>query len=212
MISVIMPSDAKTPELRAMTENAIRTCGCAEVIVIEKQPIEYAGAITIRNNDLEFNYNRALNYGLQVATGDYVALCNNDLVFFPNFKYIEEIMKLNDIHSASPYTLNQRNFVPAGNYKVDGFEIGKILCGWCIVISRHALKLIGKLDETYDFWYSDNAYAEQLKDVGISHSLICNVFIEHLESTTLKTLNHRDYYMATTKMIDKWKKKPIARR
>ena len=44
---------------------------------------------------------------------------------------------------------------------------------------------IGPLDETYAFWYSDDAYVAQLKRKGIKHYLICNVVVNHYISRTL---------------------------
>ena len=70
-------------ELIQMTENCIasaRQDGDLNVIVVETgDPYPYDAQII--KYEGEFNYNRALNLGLDHAKGDVHILANNDLVF-----------------------------------------------------------------------------------------------------------------------------------
>lgn len=194
-LSVVIASYSKTEKHRGLTLKAISTaklCGITDIVVVETMPgVEFNGVTMVYFPDSEkFNYNKALNIGISHCKSKYIALCNNDIVFHKGFENIGVYMFYNSIKSCSPYTLKYRfNRFEKGNHCYYGYRIGYEMCGWCIVIDREILPEIGgKLDETYYFWFSDNAYADQLKKAGIKHAIMCNVFIEHLESQTLKTL------------------------
>lgn len=160
------------------------------IIVVETYPMakEYAGCQTVWYKD-PFNYNRALNQGLARATGDIHILANNDLIFYPGWSLIGELMQLNGFGSASAvsHTTKEHQGI-AGDFIYPGYIIGFSLTGWCIFATKDTIMIIGKLDETYQFWYSDNAYADQLQRAGIQHGLFCNIRVDHLTSMTLKTL------------------------
>ncbi len=54
-----------------------------------------------------------------------------------------------------------------------------------LVAQSKVFELIGKLDETFVFWFSDNAYIDQLKKAKIKNYLICNCTVNHYISRTL---------------------------
>jgi len=132
-----------------------------------------------------FCYNKALNQGLERATGDVHILANNDLIFHQGWSKIGDLMKLNGYHSASAINGYQNKF-KQGNYVYDGYTISNILCGWCIFMDRYCHERIGKLDESVVFWYSDDLYACQLQTADIMHGLFCNIRVDHIASRTLK--------------------------
>ena len=173
-------------ELIQMTENCIasaRQDGDLNVIVVETgDPYPYDAQII--KYEGEFNYNRALNLGLDHAKGDVHILANNDLVFYEGWSEIGELMKLNGFHSASALSQTCRGFKKE-NMVYEGYEIGSILTGWCIFMDRYCRQTIGRLDETMSFWYSDNIYALQIEEAGIKHGLFCNIQVDHITSRTL---------------------------
>lgn len=182
------------PRLIEVTQNCIdsaRSEGAdLNIIIIETYPLakEYKGCETIRYKG-SFNYNRALNQGLARATGDIHILANNDLIFHPGWSQIGELMQLNDFGSASVYSATTKEHRGIeGDFIYPGYLIGFSMAGWCIFATKETIKTIGKLDETYQFWYSDNVYADQLQRAGIKHGLFCNIRVDHLTSMTLKTL------------------------
>jgi len=73
-----------------------------------------------------------------------------------------------------------------------GYDIGVHITGWCLFVTKECIQKIGELDESFEFWYSDNVYADQLIRSGIRHGLYCNVRVDHLTSVTLKTLPPRE--------------------
>ena len=92
-----------------------------------------------------------------------------------------------------------------GDFIYEGYNIGVHVTGWCIFVTKEAIQKIGQIDESYDFWYSDNVYANQLKAHGLRHGLFCNIQIDHLGSKTLKTLPIRQQrrYSVNTKYYAK---------
>ena len=136
------------------------------------------------------NYNRSLNRGYKKAEHDYIAFCNNDLIFTPGW-FDKLLPHFNEYDSLSPYCpLTHKkwwkNKLPSGI--VEGFTIGKILAGWCFVMKRKTYIKIGSFDEDVDFWYSDDIYADQLKFHGLKHALVCDSYVMHKGSSTLTEL------------------------
>lgn len=177
-------------ELIPMTQNCINTAlqdgADMNIIVVESGEMhQYENAQSIKYNG-EFNYNRALNLGLQHVKGDIHILANNDIIFHPGWSKIGEQMIYNKIHSASALSQDpQQSSFKEGNVMYEGYDIGIFLTGWCIFVDPYCIKSIGKLDETVLFWFSDDLYACQLLAVGIKHYLFCNVRVDHITSRTL---------------------------
>ena len=180
-------------DLIQMTEqciNSARIDGAdLNIIIVETgQPYKYDVDRIIEYNG-EFNYNRALNLGLKYVKGDIHILANNDLIFHEGWSQIGELMRLNNFHSAS--ARSQSSKFPKADLVYEGYEIGSLLTGWCIFMDRYCHSMIGSLDESVSFWYSDDLYALQLQEADIKHGLFCNVQIDHITSRTLIKQNPR---------------------
>ena len=129
----------------------------------------------------QFNFHRFLNIGRLHATGDFIALCNNDLVFHQN--WFTEILKISKRH---PEILS---FSPSGVAKPNteqndfllGYKVMQQIKGWCIVVKPKIFEIIGDLDETFSFYYADNDYGMTLKYHNIKHALVFHSYVEHLE-------------------------------
>jgi hypothetical protein len=139
----------------------------------------------------EFNYNHCLNLGLQYRTGDIQILANNDIIFQRGWSTIGDTMRAQGYLSASALSNHprQRAF-KRGDYAYEGYEICLYMTGWCIFCDSKLWDIIGLLDESYTFWYSDNMYINQLSAKRIPHYLICNVTVLHYIS---RTLNKQDF-------------------
>ncbi len=198
LIIVARSSDA---HLIAMTEQTINTARAdgadMRVIVVETGPrYEYDVDVIIMYTD-DFCYNHALNLGLQEAKGEIHILANNDLVFHPGWSKVGDVMQANNCHSASVLSqdIRQRHF-ERGDVFYEGYNVGSHLTGWLIFLDDYCLSMIGKLDESVKFWYSDDIYSLQLRAAGVKHYLICNCQVDHITSQTLSKLNgsKRRYY------------------
>jgi len=181
---IVSQSSAELIPMTQQTIDSARQDDCdLNIIIIETgQPYKYDVSRIIEYNG-QFCYNRALNLGLKHSKGDVAILANNDLVFHEGWSAIGELMILNDFHSAS--ALSPSCGIEKGNFVYEGYLIGSIFTGWCLFMDRYCRETIGKLDESVNFWYSDNIYALQLQKAGIRHGLFCNIHVDHLTSRTL---------------------------
>lgn len=188
-ISCVIVSAQKTAYHRQITEQAIISSG-VECIIVET----VSNAVPYKCNTIywtkEFNYNACLNYGLEHTNTEYIALCNNDLVFESGWERITDVMEYFELLSACPYSKYNPHPQPyrIANEIHYGYQIGHEMLGWCIVINREILQYIKKLDTSYKFWCSDNAYADQLIKADIKHALVCNSVVNHIGGGS-KTIN-----------------------
>ena len=211
-IDLVVVSNGRSPELIDMTQRCIdsfhrTTKTICHVVCVEKYPIGYAGA-TVVNQPEPFCYNKCLNEGYKYTDARWICFANNDVIFMEGWDDI--------IHygydSVSP--LNPGWFLhtePDSGAK-EGYEIGKHVCGWCLVVKRSVMEKIGGFPEGVDFFYSDNLYADVLRYHGIKHALVTNCRVSHKPSTTLYGSSEFEYFVGTVqenkykKAKEKWTK------
>jgi hypothetical protein len=209
---LIIVAATKDIALQKMTQEAIDSCLAdkAEVNVILVETFKeypYRGVNKTVFFNGEFNYNHCLNLGLKYKTGDVQIMANNDIIFEKGWSKIGQIMIDNDYLSASALSNNdlQRVF-PRKDIAYEGYDISRYVSGWCLFAQSKVFELIGKLDETFVFWFSDDAYINQLKKAGIKNYLICNCTVNHYISRTLAKQDRRTilkYTHAERKTIHK---------
>jgi hypothetical protein len=193
---LIIVAASKDNGLCKMTQEAIDSCladgANVNVILIEtfrQYPYQNVNKNIFFNG--EFNYNHCLNLGLQHRTGDVQILANNDIVFQKGWSTIGDTMQAQGYLSASALSNHPRQKIfPRGDYAYEGYEICLYMTGWCIFCDKKIWDIIGILDTSYRFWYSDNMYINQLAKNHIKHYLICNVTVLHYLS---RTLSKQDY-------------------
>jgi len=168
-----------------------------EIILVEsnkdyiKHGFSYDDNVKIIIPDLEFNFHKFLNIGISAASGEYIALCNNDLIFGKN--WFSEMLKIKavnpEISSFSPYDESSNRLpkdIILANEFVKGYELQKEMTGWCFVVENIIFKKIGKLDERFNFYFADNDYAMCLRKHNIQHALICKSYVTHLRCKVTK--------------------------
>jgi len=203
LIIVARSMDDRT---KAITQQTITRCletkgnKSVNVILVETSGkiTQYKGVNRYIEYSGEFRYNRALNEGLQHKKGKVQMLANNDLIFEKGWHKVADYMESNGILSASILSNDARQKIyQTGNHYYFGYGIGKELTGWLIFTDVSLWGIIGKLEETQKFWYSDNVYADALKANNVQHALICNAKVVHLGSVTLAKVNRdiRQDYM-----------------
>jgi GT2 family glycosyltransferase len=207
-ISCVIIAASKSRYHIDITKQAIISSG-VDCIVVETHAMQpYKEAKVNLFWPKEFNYNACLNFGITHTETEYIALCNNDLVFKKDWQKITEHMKENNVLSASPfsnYSQHRHGYKPDGSIKY-GYWVGHELLGWCIVIHRDLLGIIGKLDESRKFWCSDDVYSDQLRTFGIKHMLDCGSVVDHIGggSKTLNTMPSNVYRDFTTNEYNRY--------
>lgn len=192
-LSIIILSNTISENLFQMTLNCINSLLESEknisneIIIVESNKnyfnsdFQYPEFVKVIVPYEDFNFHKFLNIGIKNTSGNFIALCNNDLIFHKN--WFSEILKISEIE---PSVLS---FSPTETYNFNdvvtkyllGYRVMIHIKGWCIVVKKEIFKKIGSLDETFDFYYADNDYALTLKYHNIKHALVFNSIVTHLE-------------------------------
>lgn len=211
-IDVIILSNANTDKLRSVTENCITSLlnsenpeeVCLNIIVIESYkaapPYNFAQTRTIYPR-AAFGYHKYMNIGIRQTQSPYVCIANNDLLFQKGWasailKAFDSDSKLKSACPLCPVHHPTLNIFPNTGIR-KGYEVRYEVAGWCILFERSILKITGKLDEGFKFWFADNDYANTLQKHGIQHALVTDSLVEHLESKTLLTKDEKEQFMLT---------------
>ncbi len=204
LISAIFLSRTATQKTFEMTLEAIESLQKSvatenlEIILVESNPdylhsgFAYPSEVRVIIPNESFNFHRFLNIGIEQSCGNYLALCNNDVLFHPD--WFDAILKVAQAHpeivsfSPSGKWIEQ----PERTYEL-GYKVMQQLKGWCIVVKKEVFKTTGLLDETFRFFYADNDYAMTLKYHNLKHALVYGSYVEHLEkkSTFSRETNMR---------------------
>ena len=192
-LSVIILSITNNAEMFKMTSDCIDSLQRSEVkvnieiLIIESNKNytnsnwQYPDFVKVIIPESNFNFHKFLNIGIRESTGDFIALCNNDLIFTQNwFTEILHVKNRNPkIKSFSP---SETQYIGRSNDDfISGYKIRQHIKGWCIVVERDIFQKIGYLDESFDFYFADNDYAMTLRMNNLKHALVCRSFVKHLE-------------------------------
>lgn len=187
-VDVVMMSKADTPQLAAMTQRAIYSAheGAGEhhrlnVVVMEQGRARYDGAQTVDKSEDHFNYNRFANEGVKMGQAPWLVVANNDLVFDPG--WLDALLRANH-PVVSPLSPGYHRMMHVLHYE-RGWEVGRHLAGWCFMMARWVWNELGGLDESHDFWCSDNVVMDQLRAKGIKPMLVRGAVVHHTVSATL---------------------------
>lgn len=186
-MDVVIISDAKTPELKLLTQQAINTCGEHHIIVVESSDVQWVDCITVHPH-LTFGYNKFLNIGAHQGKDEYIGFFNNDVIFHKDWERITDRMKQYHADSASPYCPNHWGHKHLRGVRV-GSNAGREVAGWALVLTRAWFKEMGGFDESNTFWCSENRYCLQLVKNHKRHILDTHSIVHHLGSKTLNTLD-----------------------
>lgn len=201
-LDLIIISDAKTAELQRITQHGIDTAfdgklinGLNVIVVEGNKDVTYEYAKTVYQEG-NFNYNKFLNYGASLGEAEYIAFCNNDLIYEKGWAYNLLYALRLGFDSVSPYSHISQAIHKSPHMPKTGEQAGLTVKhefeGWCFVWRRSLWEEI-KLDERISFWCSDDATVEQLKAAGKTHALVTYAFVEHTNNGghTLKTMHNR---------------------
>jgi len=192
-MDVILVSYAKNKKLKKITECAVKSIDKKHnIIIIESNPnARYKNTTTIYPK-FSFNYNKYLNMGAKSGSNEFIFFGNNDLIFEKSWDVeLQRGMLEYSLSSASPICLNTHS--KFGIYQntgvLFGYDVYIFFCGWAFVWQRSLYEKMGGLDETFNFWCSDNAVINQLKKDNIKHGLVTSSIVHHLNGGG-NTLNY----------------------
>jgi GT2 family glycosyltransferase len=153
-------------------------------------------------------YNKSLNDGADKGRGEYIAFCNNDLIFKRGWDQ-PLISELNNVESVSPWcsrTHHQWWGKTIPKKPITSYDVGKVIAGWFIMMKKDTWKKMGGFDERFTFWCADNSYMEQIKSIGFKHSLVPSSIVDHLQSVTLNKQDKATYNKLTMDQVKLYNK------
>ena len=218
-VSIIMPVWIRNKKLEDLSISAINSLlePKAEFIIIDNgspELFEYGRSVSsifIRNRE-NLGYAKAVNQGFRLASGDLIAVANNDIRVTLNWLEAAEAFAAQPIFKVG--SLHYR-MIGYGEKTVAGDQVW--LSGkerWCsssfFVIRRDAIPE-GGFDENYglgggedwDFWL-------RVRRAGWNTAYTNMAYYEHKDSSTLKTLptREKDGKRASTYFREKWGASP----
>ncbi len=187
-----------------------------KITIVESMPLQHVkenGYIYNNCNlitpEIEFNYNKFLNIGISSSSADWFLLCNNDIYFYKNwFVEMKKAVNLNkDILSFSPVSPTWHLHQGAEGDCIEGYQVSKHICGWCILVNRDVINKCELFDENFKFWYQDDDYSFTLQKNNIKHGLVPGSRVEHYVSKSYDLLGETEMYMThgqRQSLISKW--------
>ena len=203
MVNFICLANSKNAYIRALTQTCIESIvqskfpakhslGAARIIVVEscQNAVQYANAQIIpfdHTRYQKFNYNYALNIGIQYCQehftdNDWYCFINNDVIFDKN--WLVAMSNAIDFDPTIESFCCNINRVPENVVKY-GYATFVHLDGCCILCKASVIQKIGLFDETFDFYFQDDDYCEQLKKHRIKHAKVMNSMAIHVASQTV---------------------------
>lgn len=151
-----------------------------------------AERIVVVNEKNTIGFTKAVNYGLRIATGDYVMVVNNDIVWKEGL--------LEDLCVADVITSPKMNGQP------------QVFWGCFFVIPRSIIDRIGLLDERFYLYCSDTDLVMRAKQERVELRSIQSCNIETEGGRTTCRIDGREAidFSDTQKFVAKWKIRPDA--
>lgn len=177
------------------TTDALRRC-------VASFPLECERVIVVNDGT---GYGRNVNIGLGLASGDFIAVVNNDCRLDDGDIYdlcVPETV-------TSPLVIGERQGF-GESVEPGGFHG----CFW--VVPRPVLDRVGLLDDRFEWAYwEDDDYIARLHEAGIPTRQVPSVRVKHVGGlTTVKVAEHRDWLERNEQVFKEkwgWVPLPIAR-
>ena len=207
-ISVIILSYALDDEVYQMNTRCLYSLfaseqwgkGELEVLLMESNrsaTYQYDDRVRVMIPEEKFGFHRFFNLGLDNTTGEYIAFCNNDIVFQPN--WWTAIMRVKEqqpnFMCFSPldrsYPMMTEEEMPSTKDYYIGWENKRHFAAWCFVWERKVFDIIGKFDELYDFYSADGDELLTLRKYAIPNILVTNSEVKHLSQVVTKKMEKK---------------------
>ncbi|MBN1267396.1 MAG: polysaccharide pyruvyl transferase family protein [Anaerolineales bacterium] len=180
-------------------------------------------------NETNRGFGPALNQGFEAASGDFIAVLNNDVVLTPGWLSVLTARLRQDpsIGMVGPVSNGAWNeALVEGSYSTDeemlsfAWKQASRYCGltapirmlamYCVLIPQQVLKIVGLMDENYRVgMFEDDDYALRMKRAGYRMAVALDVFVHHDSKSSFKLISQQKYkhiFSQNRKYFeDKWK-------
>jgi glycosyltransferase involved in cell wall biosynthesis len=172
-----------------------------EVLLIESNKdaeYVYDERVRVMVPEEKFGFHRFFNIGLDNTSGEFVAFCNNDIVFQKGWwsaimkvkKELPRFMCFSPVDSSYPMMAEE---MAKGKEYVVGWQNKRHFAAWCFVWERKVFKTIGRFDETFDFYSADDDELQTLHYWAIPNVLVTGSEVKHLSQVVTKKVGINKY-------------------
>jgi len=196
-VSIIVPVKNNKTITRTCLDSIYNYTDKPQVIIVNdgsdadtaKMLKSYKKAIYIEN-EISQGWCKAVNQGLEKATGQFVVFSNNDIVVTPDwFKEMKKHFDADrDLGVLGPTSSKVEGYqsVDFNKEGVD-FQYADVVTFFFVMIKRGALNKIGKLDERFGLGGQDDAdFCIRARQAEFKVGIARNVFIYHYGSATFR--------------------------
>lgn len=217
-LSVIILSYAIDEDIYEMNCNALKSLFESEawtddlqVLIIEsKKDSSYTYPfpnVEVLIPKEDFGFHKFFNIGLKKTDGEYIAFCNNDIIFKPG--WFSEIKKVADTHKrfkcfspiddSGDYPKMTPEALPREKDYYKGWEHQKHFAPWCFVWKRKVFDITGPFDETFDLYGADGDELFTLSRNALWSVVCTKSVVNHLagQTTIVKQSGVDDKYRIT---------------
>ncbi len=184
-----------------------------EVLLIEsnkQSTYQYDERVRVLIPNEKFNFHRFLNVGTAETKGEFLAFCNNDIVFQPGWwTAIKQVKKANPKFMCfSPldrsYPMMTEEQMPLTKDYYIGWENKRHFAAWCFVWERKIFDIIGSFDELYDFYSADGDELLTLRKYAIPNVLVTHSEVKHLSQVVTKKMDEQSSPVVPQEIRDKY--------
>lgn len=218
-LSVIILSYALDDDIYHLNKQAIETLlssevwpsGSLQILLIEsnkENPYQYPYPnVEVLIPNEKFGFHRFFNIGIEHTDGEYIAFCNNDIIFHKGwFSAIREVANshrrffcFSPIDDSGDYPKMSPEALPREKAFYSGWEHQKHFAPWCFVWKRKVFDITGPFDETVDFYGAD-CDEQNIMSRNALWSVVCTKsVVNHLAGQTaiVKQSGKGDKYRIT---------------
>lgn len=218
-LSVIILSYALDDDIYHLNKQAIETLlssevwpsGSLQILLIEsnkENPYQYPYPnVEVLIPNEKFGFHRFFNIGIEHTDGEYIAFCNNDIIFHKGwFSAIREVsdnrrrfLCFSPIDDSGDYPKMSPEALPREKAFYRGWEHQKHFAPWCFVWKRKVFDITGPFDETVDFYGAD-CDEQNIMSRNALWSVVCTKsVVNHLAGQTaiVKQSGKGDKYRIT---------------
>ena len=197
-LSVIILSYALDDDIYNLNKQAIESllasetwvAGSLQILLIEsnkENPYQYHYPnVEVLVPNEKFGFHRFFNIGIEHTDGEYIAFCNNDIIFHKGwFSAIREVadnhqrfLCFSPIDDSGDYPKMTPEALPRDKEFYKGWEHQKHFAPWCFVWKRKVFDITGPFDETFDLYGADGDELYTLSRNAI-WSVVCTQSVVH---------------------------------
>lgn len=218
-LSVIILSYALDDDIYNLNKQAIESllasetwaAGCLQILLIEsnkENPYQYPYPnVEVLIPNEKFGFHRFFNIGIEHTDGEYLAFCNNDIIFHKKwFSAIREVadnrqrfLCFSPIDDSGNYPNMSPEALPRDKAYYRGWEHQKHFAPWCFVWKRKVFDITGPFDENFDLYGADGDELYTLSRNAIWSVVCTHSIVHHLagQTTIAKQSGIDDKYKIT---------------